>query len=277
MTLRITTLCDNTSRIGDFLGEWGLSVLVETDGVKVLLDAGKGPSAPYNADTLGIDLRSIDRIVLSHAHFDHTGGLAGVLRRMRKKVEVIAHPDVWQAKYSRSRDGAERYVGIPTSRSELEGLGARFTLTTGPVSIAPTITTLGEVPMVTDYEQIDSSLVVRDAGGLRPDPVLDDRGLAIKTPAGLVVVLGCAHRGLINSLYHARELTGEDRVYAVIGGAHLMGTSPERLERTVTALRELDVQRMGLCHCTDLPAAARLYHEFGDRFFFNRAGLSIEL
>jgi len=275
--LRVTTLCENTARIGDFLGEWGLSILVETDDAKVLLDAGKGPSAPYNADTLGIDLRSVDKIVLSHGHFDHTGGLAGVLRRMRKEVEVVAHPDVWQAKYSRGRDGSERFIGIPASRAELESLGARFVLATGPINIAPTITTLGEVPMVTDLEQVDSSLFVREATGLRPDPVLDDRGLAIKTPAGLVVVLGCAHRGLINSLYHAREITGESRVYAVIGGAHLMGTSDERLERTIAALKNLGIQKMGLCHCTDLPAAARLYHEFGDRFFFNRAGLSIEL
>ncbi len=275
--LRITTLCDNTARIGDFLGEWGLSILVETNDAKVLLDAGKGPSVPYNADSLGIDLREIDKIVISHAHFDHTGGLAGVLRRMRKEVEVIAHPDVWQAKYSRGRDGSERYIGIPASRSELEGLGARFRLSAGPVSITPAMTTLGEVPMVTSYEQIDRSLVVRDANGSRPDPVMDDRGLAIKTAQGLVVVLGCAHRGLINSLYHARETTGEDRVYAVVGGSHLMGTSEERIERTIAALKELGVEKMGLCHCTDLPAAARLYHEFGDRFFFNRAGLSMEL
>ncbi len=275
--VRVTTLSENTARIGDFLGEWGLSILVETDEATVLLDAGKGPSAPYNADTLGIDLRRVDKIVLSHAHFDHTGGLAGVLRRIKKEVEVIAHPDVWQAKYSRGRDGTERFIGIPTSQSELEGLGARFTLATGPVRITPAITTLGEVPMVTDFEQIDSSLFVRDAAGLHPDPVLDDRGLAIKTPAGLVVVLGCAHRGLINSLYHAREITGEGRFYAVVGGSHLMGTSDGRVGRTIAALKELGVEKMGLCHCTDLPAAAQLYHEFGDRFFFNRAGLSIEL
>ena len=278
MALRITTLCENTARIGDFLGEWGLSILIETDDARVLLDTGKGSSATYNADTLGIDLRSIDAIVLSHGHFDHTGGLSNVLRRMKKEMDVIAHPDVWQAKYSKRRDDPERHIGIPFRRTELESMGAKFNLTSKPVNITKNIVTTGEVPMVTEYEQVDDGLFVKDSElGLRPDMVLDDQALIITTEAGLVVIPGCAHRGIINTLYHARELTGEDRIQAVIGGSHLMNTSKERLWQTVDALRALGIQKMGLCHCTDLPVSSVLAAEFGESFFFNKAGTTITL
>jgi len=275
MGIRITTLSENTASIGDFLAEWGLSILVETDKKKVLLDTGKGCSSVYNADTLGIDLHSIDKIVLSHGHFDHTGGLREILRRTKKPVEVIAHPDIWQLKYSRREQ--ERYIGIPFRRSELESLGAVFVLSAKPFKIEESIMTTGVIPMATPFEKIDSSLLVREESVLQPDPVMDDQALIINTETGLVVVLGCAHRGMINTLYHARNLTGENRIYAVMGGSHLMDVSEERLWQTIEALRELGVQKLGLCHCTDLRAISLLTQEFGEAFFFNKAGTAIEI
>ena len=92
--------------------------------------------------------------------------------------------------------------------------------------------------------------------------MLDDQALIIKTESGLVIILGCAHRGLINTIYHARQLTGVEKIRAVIGGSHLMGVSEERLWQTISALQEIDTQKLGLCHCTDLPAASILAHEF---------------
>ena len=139
------------------------------------------------------------------------------------------------------------------------------------------IMTTGEVPMITDFEQIDEALFVREDSDWQPDKLLDDQALVVKTEAGLVVILGCAHRGMINTLYHARQLTGAERIHAVIGGSHLMDVSEERLWQTVAALRELGAQRLGLCHCTDLPAASVLAQEFGESFFFNKAGTVIDI
>jgi len=283
MKLHITTLSENTAGMNEntaglvnFLGEWGLSILVETDEVNILLDTGQSISTTHNADILGIDLSRIDSIVLSHGHFDHTGGLRQVLRQIGKRVEIIAHPDIWAAKYSR-RAGKDRYIGIPFQRQELESLGASFNLTTKSVKITDNIMTTGEIPMVTDYEEIYPELVVKEDTGWQPDKLLDDQALIINTEPGLVVILGCAHRGIINTLYYARQLTGVKRVHTVLGGCHLFGASQERIRSTIAALKELGVQKLGVSHCTGLPAAAIMAQELGDKFFFNNAGTSINL
>jgi len=277
MKLRITTLNEDTAGRGRLLAEHGLSVLVESEEGNVLLDTGASISASYNADILGIDLSKIDKIVLSHGHYDHTGGLRQLLLKMRKKVDIIAHPDIWQAKYGRRKGAPDVYAGIPHQRHELESLGASFTLTKKPVNITPNIMTTGEVPMVTDFEEMDPRLFVKEASGWQPDQVMDDQALIIKTEAGLVVILGCAHRGAINTLYHAQQLTGVKQIHAVMGGTHLVGATEERLWRTIDALKELGVLRLGLSHCTSLPAATMIAHEFGDKFFFNNAGTRVNM
>jgi 7,8-dihydropterin-6-yl-methyl-4-(beta-D-ribofuranosyl)aminobenzene 5'-phosphate synthase len=275
--IKITTLNDNTAAMGNFIAEWGLSLLVETEETRILLDTGMGNSVVHNAETLGVDLAQVQTIVLSHGHSDHTGGLRDALRTMRKEVEIIAHPDVWQAKYDKRADKPERFIGIPFRREELENLGARFKLDREPVYITDNILTTGEVPMENNFEEIDKNIFVRDSSGWKPDPVMDDRALIIKTELGLVVLPGCAHRGLINTLQHARQITGVSEVYAVIGGSHLIGASEERLWQTIAALKEIDVQKLGLCHCTDLPVISVLANEFGEKFIFNRAGATINL
>lgn len=273
MQLRITTLSENTAGTAGVLAEWGLSILVETGELKVLLDTCTSISVPHNAPILGVDLSTVDKIVLSHGHYDHTGGLKEVLAKTGA-VEIIAHPDIWAKKYIRFGE-REAYVGIPFSREELEGLGASFTLSKEPVWITDDIVTTGEIPMVTEYEEIDPNLYVKEDGQLIPDPLLDDRALIIKTELGLVVILGCAHRGAINTLRHAQEVTGVELIHTVIGGTHLIGASEERILLTAAALQEFGVNRVGVSHCTGLPAAAMLAQQLGDIFFFNNTGTRI--
>lgn len=272
MKLRITTLSENCADRGYLLAEYGLSIVVETDDVNILFDTGASISASYNADVLGIDLSKIDKVVLSHGHYDHTGGLRQILGKMGKEVEIIAHPDIWAAKYSRSQGQKDRYNGIPFQRQELERLGANFNLTTKPVRITDSIMTTGEVPMVTDFEEIEPVFFVKQDSGWQPDKLLDDQALIINAKPGLIVILGCAHRGPINTLYYAQQLTGVKSIHTVLGGAHLIHASEERIWLTIAALKELGVQRLGLCHCTGLPAIMLIAHEFEDKFFFNNAG-----
>jgi len=276
MEVKITTLSENTANYG-FWAEWGLSILVEADGKNILVDTGLSTSAVQNALTLGIDFAKIDCIVLSHGHTDHTGGLREVLK-LTGEIEVIAHPDIWTQKYTRRGSGGkEQYIGVPYPRDELESLGARFKLTTEPVHISENILTTGQIPMVTDYEAIEDNLFIKENGTLIPDPLADDLALVIDTYFGLFVILGCAHRGIVNTLRQARKITGKDLVYAVIGGTHLFRASEERVTKTIADLQTMGVQRLGVSHCTGYRASASLFQKFGDIFFPNNAGTRFTL
>ncbi len=272
--IRITTLSENTANIG-LIGEWGLSILIEADGLRILFDTGQSFSVTHNARVLKVDLSKIDSLVLSHGHFDHTGGLREVLGQTAG-VDIIAHPDALNPKFA-VREGAEMSIGFPFDRKELEDMGARFNLSKEPVWITDNIVTTGEVPMITDYEQVDSGLFIKANESLQPDPLIDDLSIAIRTEFGLTVILGCAHRGMINTIRHLQQITGEERVYCVIGGTHLLNATQERLEKTTTDLRKTGIQRLGVSHCTGFNASCWLANEFPDIFFLNNAGEIIQL
>ncbi len=275
--MRITTISENTAGQSGVLAEWGLSVLVETGEKSILLDAGAGISAPENLESLGIDTGKIGKIVLSHGHYDHTGGLQLLLGKLQREIEIVAHPDVFSAKYNRRQGKPEKYIGIPFKREELESLGARFTLSKDPVEVAPDILTTGEVPLVTDFEHIDPAFQLKTDTGWAPDTFTDDMALVIKAPGGLVVILGCAHRGMINTLYHARNITGVQKVQMVLGGSHLKDSSDEDVWQAVSALNEMGVKTLGLSHCTGMRATMILAQTYGKDFIFNYTGNVIKV
>jgi 7,8-dihydropterin-6-yl-methyl-4-(beta-D-ribofuranosyl)aminobenzene 5'-phosphate synthase len=270
MEIKITTLAENTAG-PNTLGEWGLSMFVEADGQRILFDTGAGVAAVNNAGLMKVDLAGVDRIVLSHGHYDHTGGLMEVLKRSGGK-EIIAHPDVWASKYGSLDSTTKRYAGIPFAREALEVMAANFNLSREPVKLSEHITTTGEVPMVTDYEIIEQYLAVLEGGEMKQDPLDDDLALVIDAEYGLVVILGCAHHGIVNTLLQAQKVTGKELIYAAIGGTHLVHASAERLEKTAAALKEMGVQYLGASHCTGFRAAAYLAREFGECFFQNNSG-----
>ena len=258
MNVTLTTLCENTAGKPGFMAEWGLSILVQTDSANVLFDTGGNFAAVRNADKLGVDLGAVDAIVLSHAHADHTGGLREVLRRTGPK-EIIAHPAIWELKYTkRAYEKREAFIGIPFTRAELELFGASFTLCKEPVRITDSIVTTGEIAQTTDFEGIEPIFYVKENGSLRNDTIPDDLALIVRTQQGLVIVLGCAHRGMINTIRHAQMITGEERVHTVVGGTHLFPKTDEQVEKAIFALQEIGVQKIGVSHCTGFHASMRL-------------------
>ena len=273
MECRITTLAENTAGSPQMLAEWGFSALIEADGMNILMDTGRGHAITHNAELLNIDLKRTDVIVLSHGHADHTGGLQRVLQSIRREVPVIGAPEIWDQKYSTRGTTIPRYIGIPYQRAELESLGARFNLSKEPIKLSKNVMTTGEVPVVTDFEKVGGdTLLVKVDDDFQLDQFPDDRALIVTAEVGLVVILGCAHRCLINTLYHAQNLTGIKRIHTVVGGCHLIDASEERIMKTIAALKDLDVQNVGVSHCTGLKAGAMMAEELGRRFFFNTAG-----
>lgn len=275
--VRITILCDNVVGFPFGIGEHGFSALVERDDRTILFDTGSGKGLISNALIFGKDLRAVEEICLSHGHFDHTEGLAQILPLL-KNSQVFAHPGVFQERFGERRLGdkvVRRFIGIPHRREYLEQLGARFHLECGFREIGPGVFLTGEVPRETPFEKGDPNLLIPFGGSFAQDPVLDDQSMVIPTSQGLVVLMGCAHSGMINTLRYAQRKTGQERIRAVLGGTHLGFLSPEQLEESISELAAMEPELVAVSHCTGLPAAARLMQSFGERFSFAHVGTSL--
>lgn len=270
MATTIRTLVENTALKAGVIGEHGLAFLIETEHGAVLFDTGQGHALLHNAKKMDVNLRAVKRIVLSHGHFDHTGGLHKVLEKIGMR-EVFAHPDALCPKYA-VRDSDVRDIGLPISRAILEMAGARFCLHEGPKDILPGITATGYIPRTTDFETIHPRFQTGSRDHLTPDEIRDDQALIVETSAGIAVVLGCAHAGLINTLLYAEKLTGSRKFTCVIGGTHLVDADERYIQHTVDALSQFDIGMMAPCHCTGFHGQVALLKAFGDRFVLNTAG-----
>jgi 7,8-dihydropterin-6-yl-methyl-4-(beta-D-ribofuranosyl)aminobenzene 5'-phosphate synthase len=274
---RITILSENSViRSSALIGEHGFSALVEKGEEKVLFDTGQGYALHHNARILGLDLGMVREVVLSHGHSDHTGGLTELLKDGKVR-DVYAHPDIFHSRFHEEPDGPSRPIGIPFSRAYLEGLGARFHLSDEPQEVGLGITTTGVVPRETTFETGDSTLVLGSEHGGGPDPLLDDLSLIVQGQSGLIILLGCAHAGLVNILNHVRNLMPNHPVKAVVGGTHLGFSSEEQMAATIEAMSAMGVEMVGASHCTGLAGSARLREALGDSFFFAGVGTAIEV
>lgn len=275
MAVRITTLVENSVPMGSAgIAEHGLSFYIETKERRILFDTGQGKALAPNSKILGIDPAAVDTVVLSHGHHDHAGGLP-VLLTYTGSFTLFGHPALFSRKLSKTKEGFV-YRGIPVSREQLEQAGVKLRLSRSPMDIAPGMKTSGEIPMHTDFESVADGIFLETEQGPVPDPLADDLCMAVKTDAGLVIVLGCTHRGLINSLDHLLDLTGERRIHAIVGGLHLGRASGSHIRRVIERLRDYDIERIGVCHCTGMPAILELSRVFGDRVFPNSVGQVLE-
>jgi 7,8-dihydropterin-6-yl-methyl-4-(beta-D-ribofuranosyl)aminobenzene 5'-phosphate synthase len=274
--VKITILADNLVSAGEgVLGEHGLSMLVQAEGRSLLFDVGQSGVFLRNAALLDVDLTSASKVVLSHGHYDHTGALLMFLSAFGPR-EVVAHPAIIEAKYSRRRGRTPRSIGVPFSADDLRLQGAVPRLDSSPQQLFPGAVTSGPIPRTNDFEAIPSSFAVGSPGRFRPDTFEDEQALFLTSRSGLVVVVGCSHRGVINTLHHALALTGEKRIHALIGGTHLGPAGDDQLAATIQEFRRLDLARIVACHCTGFTAAARLAAEFGDRFHPGGVGHTLE-
>lgn len=258
--ISLTLLVENTARGAGLLAEHGLAYWLDTGSHRVLFDTGQGMALEHNARKLGIDLATADAIVLSHGHYDHVSGLPAALAAA-PSAALWFHPAATEVKFIRSPDGRARRISTDFMARGDFGPWRVVRRVVDPSEVVPGIWVTGGIPRIHDYEDVGGPFFLDDAMEVA-DGMADDMALYLTGAAGLTVVLGCAHGGAINTLEHIFKQTGKVPVDTMVGGLHLAAASPERMDRTVAALRELSPRRMGFGHCTGAAAIHRLWNEF---------------
>jgi 7,8-dihydropterin-6-yl-methyl-4-(beta-D-ribofuranosyl)aminobenzene 5'-phosphate synthase len=272
--LKITVLVDDLAGEG-LSAEHGLSLWIDAGTGQILFDTGQGSALAENARKLGIGLHQAGTLILSHGHYDHTGGIPQVLKHARK-TNLYCHPGVVQPRYS-IRDGAPKPIHMPQeSLAAIDKLPAQsLHWVSQALLLSARIGITGPIPRETSYEDTGGPFYL-DPQGRRPDPIDDDLALWIRTDGGLVVCVGCCHAGLVNTLNYVRRLSGDSRLRAVIGGFHLLHASDQRLAQTVAALRSMAPEIVVPYHCTGEPALALLRNAFGERVSPGAAGMTYQ-
>lgn len=262
--LRITVLADNTAGRRNLVAEHGLALWLEADGCRILFDTGQGLALGHNARQLGINLAEADAVVLSHGHYDHVGGLAAELDRLAG-ADLYVHPAAFQLRFSpRGLSGAQSVKPPLHSVEDVRSHVRRLQLTLRPAHVAPGVWVTGEIPRRHAFEAESGRFFLNEAR-TRPDPLVDDQALCIDTPRGLVVLVGCAHAGVVNTLDYIAELAPGRPIIGLIGGMHLLRADEKRLDETIAALRRHDVRRIVPAHCTGATARRRLWAALPDR------------
>lgn len=269
-SIKMTILADNNPLDG-FESEHGFSLWIETNDTRILFDTGQRDAMLNNANKLGVPLHRANFLVLSHGHYDHTGGLPSIIE-LAPAVHVFCHPGVGRSRYSVRKENVKSIGMSAASKTALEKLPPdRIHEMTQPVEISRGIGITGKIPRTNDYETTGGPFFFDESGTLA-DPIEDDMAMWMHTEKGLVIVFGCGHAGLINTLSYIEQITSPTKIHTLIGGFHLVEASRERIDRTIAALLDMNLDLIIPCHCTGNASIQKLTEKFGNRVVIGEAG-----
>lgn len=257
--LNITVLSTMLADAG--IGEWGYSALISVDGRQVLFDTGARPETVLaNAREMGIDLSTIEDVVLSHNHADHTGGLLTLRRELQKKnPRALSRAHVGEGIFTaRTSPDGKNVNGLLPSRAEYEATGGKFIVHAAPMELLPGVWLTGPVPRTNPEKNYPAGLKLKLPGGEVDDTIPEDLSLVIASAEGLIVLTGCGHAGIVNTVEYARQAVEPSRVLAVIGGLHTFNASDEALAWTAEKLKGAGLRYLLAGHCTGIEAAFRI-------------------
>jgi 7,8-dihydropterin-6-yl-methyl-4-(beta-D-ribofuranosyl)aminobenzene 5'-phosphate synthase len=256
--MRLTVLVDNNIPGGEkYYAEHGLSFFIEEGGSRILFDTGCSDILLRNACKMGIDLKMINAIVLSHGHYDHTWGLTHLLdtldcsKMAESGIKFIAHPDVFKPKVDQGKP-----IGMNLS-AEFLNLFFKISTSREPVWLSEKLVFLGEIERHHDFENNKMDSII-DNGVEKEDYLIDDSALAYKTEDGIIIITGCSHSGICNIVDYACKVCEDDRIIDIIGGLHLLNPEQSRMDATIAFFKEHKPYHMHACHCTDLASKIAL-------------------
>ncbi len=274
--LHITILKENSAQAQGLVPGHGLAIAVAARQHNVLFDTGPDDTVTHNAAMLSHDLRSTDTIVLSHGHYDHTGGLRAVLEEIGP-VRIVAHPGIFDETFSGPSPAETHAIGIPEDRALYERLGGDFHLSEMPVKLSEELMATGRIPLLNPQYTTRAGLWRRGNSGIYPDDFRDDLALIARLDGCVVVLTGCAHTGLINILCKVRTITGGQEPLVVVGGLHLNAATDEQVIEVAHESRDMGVQTLMPGHCTGQQAMEVLADVFPGQVLPLTTGMMVDI
>lgn len=278
MELKITTLIENMPDCeGKLIAEHGLSLYIEFGGKRILFDTGQSGEFVKNAESLGKPLEDLDMIIISHGHYDHSGGVPTLLNTLQKITKMYVGEGFFEKKNKKLAEGAYHYNGNPFTEEDL--LVRKLVLekiTEDITYLTEDILLFKNFPQVSDFEQLNPKFFIQKGEEYIQDAFSEELALGLRTKKGLVLVVGCSHVGISNIL-HSVKMRVKEPVFAVLGGTHLVEADEERLEKTMQAFRECGVCKVAVSHCTGEEGIKCARTEFGEDFVLNNTGNVFEV
>ena len=272
MSLRITTLIENNSDENNTLiSEHGLSLYIEIDEIKILFDTGQSGDFIKNADKLKIDLNNLNYVILSHGHYDHSGGFRKLVENTKNSFKLIVGNRFFNEKYKLLESDEYKFNGNYFDEEFIN----QNNISTEYID-QDSFNITENVILFSDFEILNKKFYIKQNEQYISDDFSDEIVLAVKVEKGLVVILGCSHVGVVNILKTITKRTGI-HIYGVVGGSHLIEADELRLNNTINFLKEKDIQVLRLSHCTGKNAIRELQYEFGNKFMYNNTGNVIKI
>lgn len=275
--LKITTLIENKEGDVENLDtEHGISLYIEVNDKKILFDTGQSGNFIKNAKKLGVDLNHIDYVVLSHGHYDHSGGFEKLAREFSTDFELFIGKGFFNKKYSMMA-GEYMYNGNFFDISFLEENNINFEYVDEDIkSISEDIMIITNFDRDPRYENINQTMYLKDGENYILDKFTDEISLVIDTDKGLVVVVGCSHPGIVNMLETIKKRLGKD-IYMLVGGTHLIKEDHEKINSVIEYFKDNEIQQIGACHCTGKQGETMLAQQMEEEFISNSTGDSINI
>lgn len=273
MKFKITTLIENNPSDDELLfHEHGLSLFIECDDLKILFDTGKSGDFIDNAEKLNIDLNNLDYVILSHGHYDHTGGLKKLIKNFNGSFKLVVGEGFYHEKYRRLDNGGYRFIGNEFNKDYLveKDISLKY-IKDDVTNITDSIMIFTNFERTNDFELYSEKLLVKKDDCYEVDKFLDEISLGIKTDKGIFVIVGCSHVGVVNILETISKRTGMP-ICGVLGGSHLIEANEDRLDKTTEYFKKINIETLAMSHCTGELAIKRLKEEFSNNFIYNNTG-----